>query len=116
MSKNFKSAMIKRDGTVEVRGPFTLNPGEPKSPALVSFYLVQKSGVVDGEPTYTTVGGEGHWSVGAKEWVGTCSGELLKVGDARGYGMAILVQAEPPGFATWTWSSSLKVTGADTSS
>jgi hypothetical protein len=101
----FSSAKLQSDSTVEVKGPFTLEPGEPQKPALVAFYLVQGS---------TTVGGDGRWSIGEPEWSGTCDGALLTAGQAWGYGMAILVQDEPPGFATWTWTSPLQVTEADT--
>jgi len=103
MSKNFKSATLKSDGTAVVTGPFSLEPGDPQKPALVAFYLVQGS---------NTVGGEGRWSIGDEEWTGTCDGALLETGRAWGYGMAILVQDEPPGFATWTWTAPLDVTEA----
>ncbi len=107
MSKGkFRTARLKSDGTVEVRGPFTLEPGDPQQPALVSFYLVQEK--TPGE--FTTVGGDGRWVIGEKEWTGTCDGALLEAGQAWGYGMAIVVQEEPPGFATWTWTSPLPVT------
>ena len=89
-----------------VTGPFSLEPGEPQKPALVAFYLVQSS---------TTVGGDGRWSIGQKKWTGKGGGGL-EAGEAWGYGMAILVQDEPPGFATWTWTAPLDVTkAADTS-
>ena len=93
-------------------GPFKPEPGEPEKPALVAFYLVQASTKVDGVPKYTTVGGNGRWTIGEPEWIGTCDGAPLTAGQAWGYGMAILVQDEPPGFATWTWTSPLEVTEA----
>ena len=103
MSKNFRIATLKKDGTAVVKGPFSLEPGDPQKPAVVAFYLVQGS---------NTVGGDGRWSIGEPEWSGKCDGALLTAGEAWGYGMAILVQDEPPGFATWTWQSPLEVTGA----
>ncbi len=103
---------MKKDGSAAVTGPFSLLSGEPKKPVLVSFYLVQPSGEVDdeGNPKLITVGGDGRWSVDAEEWEGTCEANLLQLGKAWGYGMAILVQEDPPGFATWTWQSPLDVT------
>jgi hypothetical protein len=112
MPKRFRTATLQSDGTAVVTGPFTLEPGDPQKPALVAFYLVQESSSGDGEPNYTTVEGDGRWSVGDEEWTGTCDGALLKAGTAWGYGMAILVQDEPPGFATWTWTAQLDVTDA----
>jgi hypothetical protein len=96
----FSSATLQSDGTVAVTGPFSLDPGEPMKPALVAFYLVQGS---------TTVGGDGRWSIGEPKWTGTC-GSGLTVGAAWGYGLAILVQDDPPGFATWTWTAPVNVT------
>ena len=114
MVKRFGSANLKSNGTIEVRGPFTLDAGDPKSPALVSFYLVQPSDEVDddGNPKLITVRGDGRSSVGDETWEGTCEGGRLKLGEVWGYGMAVLVQEDPPGFATWTWQSPLEVTGA----
>jgi hypothetical protein len=111
MPKRFRTATLQSDGTAVVTGPFSLEPGEPQKPALVAFYLVQESSIVDGEPKYTTVSGHGTWSIDDEEWKGTCGGGL-KTGAAWGYGMAILVQDDPPGFATWTWTSKLDVTKA----
>jgi hypothetical protein len=103
MVKRFGSANLKTNGTVVVKGPFSLDPGDPQKPALVAFYLVQGATVVEGH---------GSWSIGDAEWEGSCSCGSLEVGDAWGYGMAILVQDEPPGFATWTWTSPVPVTKA----
>jgi hypothetical protein len=100
----FSSAKLQSGGRAAVTGPFSLNPGDPQKPALVAFYLVQGS--------TTVVEGHGSWSIGDKEWQGSCGCGSLKAGDAWGYGMAILVQDEPPGFATWTWTSPVEVTEA----
>jgi hypothetical protein len=73
--KAFNSAKLQPDGTVEVTGPFSLDPGEPKAPALLSFYLVQDS---------KTVEGDGRWLVGTPEWTGT-GGSGLKAGTRTGH-------------------------------
>jgi len=103
MPKGFEKVVIQRDGTATVTGPFSLDPGEPQRSALVSFYIVQGD---------TTVGGDGRWSIDDETWTGTCGGGLTAGASAWGYGMAILVQDEPPGFATWTWTAPLDVTEA----
>lgn len=112
MVKRFGSANLRSDGTVEVKGPFSLDPGDPQKPAQVAFYLVQTSTDYAGAETKTVVEGSGSWSIGDTEWTGTCAQGALTTGTAHGYGMAILVQNEPPGFATWTWTSSIDVTDA----
>jgi hypothetical protein len=101
--KAFNSAKLQPDGTVEVTGPFSLDPGEPKAPALLSFYLVQDS---------KTVEGDGRWLVGTPEWTGT-GGSGLKAGPAQATALAVLVRSEPPGFMTLSWSQQVEVTAAD---
>src|SRR5262245_38827135 len=116
--RKFRVAEFISSDTVKVMGPFTRAEGDPPGPALVSFYLVQPTGEVDedGNPILLTVGGQGDWSgVEGEEWTGTCKGERLEVGKATyGYGMAVLVQEDPPGFSTWTWQSSVPLTGTST--
>jgi hypothetical protein len=100
MSKNFKSATLKSDGTVEVKGPFTLEPGEPKKPALVAFYLVQGS---------TKVDGNGRWLPGEADWTGT-GGKGLEAGPAHGSALAVSPRDDGPGFATFSWNEPVEVT------
>ena len=84
MVKRFRTATLQSDGTAVVKGPFTLERGDPQKPALVAFYLVQESSSGDGEPNSTTVGGDGRWSIGETNGSGTCDGALLKAGHSMG--------------------------------
>lgn len=118
MARKFRIAQFISADEVEVKGPFTPAEGDPPGPALVSFYISQTTDEVDeeGNPKWITVGGNGNWSgVEGDEWTGKCAGDRLTVGKkAWGYGMAILVQEDPPGFSTWTWQSPVPVTGTST--
>ena len=101
----FRSPTLRPDGTVEVTGPFSLDPGEPRKDARVIFYLVQDA---------TKIDGEGRWSVGQSEWSGTGSSGL-KAGPAQAAGLAVIAPDDPPGFLTFTWSEQVEVTAADPS-
>jgi len=96
----FSSAKLQSNGTVEVKGPFKPDPGDPDKPALVSFYLVQGS---------TKVDGEGRWMPGDTEWSGTAGGGL-RAGSAQAGALAVGPHNDPPGFLTFSWSSDIEIT------
>ena len=102
----FTSAKLKSDGTVEVRGPFNPGPGhdEPDKDTFIACYLEQDS---------TKVDGEGRWRAGAIDWIGTCSSDGLRPGDARGTAIAIITHSKPPALVTFGWNSYVEVTQAE---
>jgi hypothetical protein len=102
----FTSAILNADGTVTVKGPFSLDSGEPNKPAVLAFSLSQGDKSVEGE---------GHWFVGDPEWTGTgnsdwVAGDGVELGDAVGLAVAVLSRNDPAGFVTYTWTSTVEVT------
>jgi hypothetical protein len=92
-------------GNVFVGGPFDFAAAEPATsvPAL-HFVLVQDDVVVDGEGQ---VSGRGRWD-------GQTGAGNLAVGDAQGFGMAVLVRrpgdGTQPSVVTHTWSEVVTIT------
>ena len=105
MEGQFRSATLGPDGTVDVAGPFELDPDELRKDALVVFHLVQDA---------TTITGDGRWMVGQDDWSGT-GGSGLRAGPAQATALAVLARVDPPGFLTLSWSELVEVTAADPS-
>jgi hypothetical protein len=101
----FSSVTLREDGSVDVKGPFTVDASEQRKPALISFYLIQDGNMIDGE---------GRWTPGQREWSGT-GGSGLHLGLTKAAAFAVLALDNPPAFVTFSWSDEIEVKAAQPS-